>query len=129
MSFINRKIIALNENNICRGEGFSIDINPSETNFRHDPYLKVYNKESYNSSDKVARIHFLKNYGYEKPHRGSKESTTFNNKELKTICELIRNNWDKVLKLYVDGCKIYGSERDKILKIPYPEELYNSLKN
>lgn len=134
MPFIKRNFLfekeeVLNEGKIYSDHKFTISIDFGEqgTNFIYDPYVKVYPAQSATKADKVARIHFLRNYKYEKPHR-DKDVITFDNKDLKIICNLIKQNWTKIIKIFIDGCNITGTYKEQLLKSKYPEELYDSLK-
>lgn len=120
----------LNEGRICNEDGFliTIDFSMTETNFRYDPYFKVYPSASFDAAEEVARIHFLNKLSYEKPHKG-KDVITLSNSQLKIVCSLIKKYWKKLLNEFVKGCNITGEDKKNILSTPYPEELYDTIKN
>ena len=120
----------LNENSICREQGFliTIDFDQTVNNFIYDPYVKIYPTSSYDTATEVARIHFLTSLRYEKAHIG-KKVINFKNKDLKIICDLIKKHWDKLIKCFIDGCNITGYYKVTLLNTPYPEQLYDSIKN
>ena len=103
----------LNERTIFASPAITISVNPDKTkeiSFINDPYFKVYNGNSFNSANKIARISLKDpHYIYHKNNKG-KEQWTLNSDErkllIRTMTRIIgtRTVYDLLLDDIADYC-------------------------
>lgn len=127
---LKQPINILHEDTVCKENGYyiSIDFSLTETNFIHDPYVKVYNKESYSKATKLARIYFYNEVKYVPVHKsGAKEVTKYTNSELRDICTLLTKYWSNILELYIKGCNIKDEDKLKEIRDKQCPNFYKAL--